>query len=59
MCFRPAAVSMTNKCTKCGAECALDLTVCPECGAELPMVPSMPGMPAAPGAAPGVPAAAK
>lgn len=45
MCFRPAAVSMTNKCPKCGAECALDLKECPECGEKLPDVPAMPGMP--------------
>ena len=65
MCFRPAAAEMVNKCRECGAECALDLTVCPECGAELPKIPGMgigapgaPGVPAAPGmpAAPGVPA---
>lgn len=65
MCFRPAAAEMVNKCRECGTECALDLTTCPECGAELPKVPGMgvgapgaPGAPAAPGmpAAPGVPA---
>ena len=59
MCFRPAAASMTNKCPKCGAECELDLTICPESGAELPNTPAMPGMPGAPGvpSAPGAPAA--
>lgn len=68
MCFRPAAAEMVNKCRECGTECALDLTTCPECGAELPKIPGMgvgapgapgvPGAPAAPGmpAAPGVPA---
>ncbi len=53
MCFRPAAVSLTNTCPQCGAECALDLETCPECGEKLPDVPSMPGAPGAPGHAVG------
>lgn len=42
MCFRPAAVYVTKKCTACGAECAFDLEVCPECGAEFSANPTMP-----------------
>ena len=57
MCFRPAAAEMVNKCRECGTECALDLTTCPECGAELPKIPGMGvGAPGAPGV-PGAPAA--
>ena len=58
MCFRPAAVEMSNKCPQCGCECALNLEHCPQCGAALPKVPAMPGMPGAPGVPvpPGAPA---
>ena len=65
MCFRPAAVEMTNKCQKCGFENPITETHCKQCGAELPKVPGMPGgAPGAPGmpgmpAAPGAPAAPK
>lgn len=59
MCFRPAAVSMSVTCPKCGAECALDAKSCSACGADLPDAPSVPGAPGAPGAPsmPGMPAA--
>ena len=58
MCFRPAAVEMSNKCPQCGCECALNLEHFPQCGAALPKVPAMPGMPGPPGVPvpPGAPA---
>lgn len=49
MCFRPAAASMTIKCTNCGNECDPSEKVCPKCGHELPKAPAMPGAPGAPG----------
>ena len=61
MCFRPSAVSLPKKCPNCGHLNDGDLTVCSECGTELPES-EMPGMPGAPGApsapgAPGIPGA--
>ena len=58
MCFRPSSAGFEKKCPKCATPYEGDATVCPKCGAALPVVRAAgaPGAPAAPGA-PGAPKA--